>query len=106
VIQGTYVLQPGQDVHSNRMRLVLQTDGNLVLHDEHDSVVWATGTQAAGTHVVFQGDGNFVLYSSTDETLWSSRTDGHNGAVLVLRANGDMAIVQGDTVLWHTNTAK
>jgi hypothetical protein len=106
VIQGTYVLQPGEDVHTNRMRLSLQTDGDLVLRDEHDKVVWSTGTHAEGTHVVFQGDGNFVLYSSTNETLWSSRTDGHDGAVLVLRANGDLAITQGDTVLWHTGTAK
>lgn len=106
VIHGTYVLQPGQNVHSNRMRLALQTDGDLVLRDEHDRVVWSTGTHQASTHVVFQADGNFVLYSSTNATLWSTRTDGHDGAVLVLRANGDMAITQGSTVLWHTNTAK
>jgi hypothetical protein len=105
-IHGTRVLQPGQNVHTNRMRLTLQTNGDLVLRDEHDKVVWSTGTHAANTHVVFQADGNFVLYSSTNATLWSSRTDGHDGAVLVLRANGDMAITQGSTVLWHTRTAK
>jgi hypothetical protein len=106
VVHGTYVLQPGQNVHTNRMRLALQTNGDLVLSDEHDKVVWSTGTHAEGTHVVFQADGNFVLYSSSNATLWSSRTDGHDGAVLVLRANGDMAITQGSTVLWHTKTAK
>ncbi|MDN3359693.1 hypothetical protein [Actinomadura sp. DC4] len=105
-IQGTYVLQPGQNVHSNRMRLSLRTDGDLVLSDEHGKVVWSTGTHASGTHVVFQADGNLVLYSSTNATLWSTRTDGHDGAVLVLRANGDMAITQGGAVLWHTGTAK
>jgi hypothetical protein len=106
VVHGTYVLNPGENVHTNRMRLSLQTNGDLVLHDEHDKVVWSTGTNAAGTHVVFQADGNFVLYSSTNETLWSSRTDGHDGADLVLRANGDMAITQGGIVLWHTGTAR
>lgn len=105
-VHGTHVLKPGQNVHSNRMRLSLQTDGDLVLRDEHGKAVWSTGTHASGTHVVFQGDGNLVLYSSTNATLWSSRTDGHDGAVLVLRANGDMAIIQGRSVLWHTNTAK
>jgi hypothetical protein len=106
VVHGTYVLQPGQNVHTNRMRLSLQTNGDLVLRDEHDKVVWSTGTHASDTHVVFQADGNFVLYSSANATLWSSRTDGHDGAVLVLRANGDMAITQGSAVLWHTRTAK
>jgi hypothetical protein len=106
VIEGTYVLHPGEDVRTNRMRLTLRTNGDLVLSDEHDKAVWSTGTHAAGTHVVFQADGNFVLYSSTNETLWSSRTDGHDGAVLVLRADGDLAITQGGTVLWHTGTAK
>ncbi|MGI5229438.1 hypothetical protein [Actinoallomurus sp. CA-142502] len=106
VIHDTYVLQPGQEVHTDRIRLALRTDGDLVLLDQHGTVVWSTGTNASGTHAVFQADGNFVLYSSSQETLWSTRTDGHDGAVLVMRGNGDLAIVQGDTTLWHTGTAK
>jgi hypothetical protein len=106
VVHGTYVLKPGQDVHTNRLRLALQTDGDLVLRDQQGTAVWSTGAHANVRQVVFQADGNFVLYSTTNATLWSSRTDGHDGAVLVLQADGDLAITQGGTVLWHTGTAR
>lgn len=106
VIHGTYVWQPGQEVHTNRIRLTLRTDGDLVLLDEHGKVVWSTRTHASGTHAVFQADGNFVVYSSSNATLWSSRTDGHDGAVLVLQGDGNLAIMQGNTTLWNTGTGK
>jgi hypothetical protein len=63
-------------------------------------VTWSTDTHVPDGHAVFQADGNLVLYSSDDETLWSSQTDGHDGAVLVLQADGTLAIRQGDTTLW------
>jgi hypothetical protein len=101
VVRATYVLNPGGSVSTNRISLSLQTDGDLVLRDEHGHITWATGTHAQGTHVVFQADGNLVLYQG-EQTLWSSRTDGHDGAVLVLRADGAMTIDYGGTTLWST----
>lgn len=103
VVRATYVLDPGDSVSTNRISLSLQTDGDLVLRDEHGRITWSTGTHAQGTHVVFQADGNFVLYRG-DQTLWSSRTDGHDGAVLVLRADGAMTIDDGDSTLWSTGS--
>jgi hypothetical protein len=104
VVQGTYVLNPGDEISTDRLRLALQNDGDLVLRDEDDTVVWSTDTHVPDSHAVFQADGNFALYSSDDETLWSSQTDGHDGAVLVLQADGTLAIRQGDTTLWTAGT--
>ncbi|MEV0408524.1 bulb-type lectin domain-containing protein [Actinoallomurus sp. NPDC050550] len=106
VVRGTSVLNPGQSVHTNRIRLTLQTDGDLVLRNEHNAVVWSTGTHAPDTHVVFQGDGNFVLYSNSNQTLWSSRTDGHIGATLVLQADGNVTIIYNGKALWATGTGR
>jgi hypothetical protein len=106
VVNATYVLNPGQAVSTNRIRLTLRTDGDLVLYNEHGSVVWGTGTRASGTHAVFQADGNFVLYSSSNATLWSSNTPGHDGAVLVLRSDGNMVITYRGAVIWQTGTAR
>jgi hypothetical protein len=103
VVHSTYVLDPGDSVHSNRLRLSLQGDGDLVLRDEDGRVTWSTGTHAQGAHAVFQDDGNLVVYRG-DQTLWSSRTDGHNGATLVLGADGAMTIVYRNTTLWSTGT--
>jgi hypothetical protein len=52
---------------------------------------------------VFQADGNFVVYQG-DQPVWSSRTDGHDGATLVLQADGAMRILYGNAALWTTGT--
>ncbi|GLY79769.1 hypothetical protein [Actinoallomurus iriomotensis] len=104
VVHGTYVLYPGDEIRTNRLRLSLTSGGDLVLRDRNDERVWSSGTHASGTHAVFQADGNFVLYGGDQRTLWSSRTDGHDGAVLVLQADGDLTIVQDGRVLWATGT--
>jgi hypothetical protein len=103
VVHATYVLNPGDSVHSNRISLSLLTDGDLVLRDEHGRVTWSTGTRAQGARAVFQADGNLVVYQG-DQTVWSSRTDGHNGATLALQADGAMRILYGNTALWSTGT--
>jgi hypothetical protein len=103
VVHATYVLNPGDSVHSNRISLSLLTDGDLVLRDEHGRVTWSTGTHARGARAVFQADGNFVVYQG-DQPVWSSRTDGHDGATLVLQADGAMRILYGNAALWTTGT--
>lgn len=105
-IRATYVLNPGGSVRTNRIRLTLQTNGDLVLRNERNTIVWSTGTRASGTHAVFQADGNFVLYSRDNSTLWSSRTDGHDGAILVLQPDGNMTILDRSDVLWATGTGE
>ena len=52
-----------------------------------------------------QNDGHLVLYDAGNGTAWSSGTAGNPGAVLVLRADGDMIIsmVNGRT-LFSTGT--
>ncbi len=57
-----------------------------------------------GNSVRFQEDGNLVVYSSGGEHLWASRTDGHQGAILVFQADGNVVIKSGDTVLWAAGT--
>ena len=103
VVHATYVLNPGDSVHSNRISLSLRTDGDLVLRDEHGRVTWSTGTHVRGAHAVFQADGNLVVYQG-DRTVWSTHTDGHDGATLALQADGAMRILFGNTALWSTGT--
>ena len=70
------VLKPGMYVTSdNRYRLLLQTDGNLVLR------------------------------SPSGAARWSSGTAGHAGTYLQLGRTGDLAVYSGTHVLWHSDTA-
>lgn len=104
VIRGTSVLEPGQNWHTNRIRLTLTTGGNLVLTDENGRTTWSSGTSGSGTQLVFQADGNLGLYSGSTP-LWTTRTDGHDGAILVLQADANVTISLNGTTLWSTGTA-
>ena len=51
------------------------------------------------------GRRHLVLYSSTNATVWSSKTAGNNGAILVLRVDGNVVITANGRTLWQTGTA-
>jgi len=58
---------------SDTGRLVMQTDGNLVLYGPNGAN-WATGTNGTGSHnyALLQTNGNLVVYNSSNKALWSS----------------------------------
>jgi hypothetical protein len=104
-IQATWVLTKGESVQTTRVRIVMQTDGDLVIADEHNVVRWRSGTAGHGDRVIFQNDGHLVVYDNAMQPWWRSGTEGHGGAVLVLQADGDVCIVDHGTVIWHAGTA-
>lgn len=58
-------------------RMVMQDDGNLVIYDRDDGVLWATGTDGnPGAELRFQDDGNVVIYGQGGDALWATGTDG------------------------------
>lgn len=103
VIESTSVLTTGQSWSTDRLRLTVTDRGNLVLRDQ-GRTVFQTGT-TTGVKLVMQNDGHLVLYDARDGTAWSSGTAGNPGAVLILRADGNMVIAEGDRVLFQTGTA-
>jgi hypothetical protein len=74
------VLKPGSFLSSpnNRIRLILQKDGNLVLYSvTTNKPLWHTRTNdKGGDKLVLQGDGNLVLYTATNKALWHTKTYG------------------------------
>jgi hypothetical protein len=107
VINSTYVIGPGQSVASNRMRISMLTNGNLVISDENGVVRWSSHTEGSGYKAVFQGDGHFVVYTQDGGTAWSSGTAGHPDAELVIQDDGNVVILSsptGGSVLWSAGT--
>lgn len=101
VIHSTSVLHPGESWSTNRIRLSLLASGNAVLTDETGRQTWASNTSNPRAQLAFQGDGNLTLTDTANgTTLWSTRTDGHGSAILVLQADGNVAIEDGTGVLW------
>jgi hypothetical protein len=93
-------LMPGQSIASpsNRYRLLMQADGNLVLYDDVErSAPWSTKTPGtAAGHVIMQSDGNLVLYDGQGRDQWSTGTPGNTGAYLTLQNDGNLVVYRID----------
>ncbi|WP_433366818.1 LamG-like jellyroll fold domain-containing protein [Actinoplanes sp. CA-142083] len=95
------MLGKDQTLHTNealrssdgRFDLLMQVDGNLVLHDNHvpiwDSETW----DHPGAYVIMQGDGNLVIYDAAGAPVWSTRTWDTTADRLVLYDDGDLALI-------------
>ncbi|MFF0885384.1 mannose-binding protein [Streptomyces sp. NPDC003456] len=101
-ISATSVLEVNQAWTTNRIRMIMQTDGNLVVYNEKGKPIWASMTFGQNHRAIFQQDGNLVIHNGDDRPIWAARTHGHEGAQLVLRADAKVVIVHNGGVIWST----
>ena len=76
-------------------RLIMQTDGNLVLYGQNGTFVcWASNTAGnAGAYATYESSGNFAVYNELGRTLWSSHTAGKGGSTVSLnKDNGSLYV--------------
>jgi hypothetical protein len=95
VMRGDSVLFPTQSLTTadRSYRLILQTDGNLVLYSASNRAIWASNTDGRGVNrLVLQTDGNLVLYTNTGKAVWASNTDG-SGITSLLSLQSDHNLV-------------
>lgn len=102
------VLYPGVTLSQNqsilslegKYRLIMQSDGNLVVYRADGTPRWSSG--AKGTRAVMQEDGNFVQYGVFGNAAWHTNTWGNPGAALVIQDDGNLVIyaAQGRGPLW------
>ncbi|GAB7181371.1 hypothetical protein ATKI12_1202 [Kitasatospora sp. Ki12] len=94
------VLYQGQYIETGYTRLILQTDGNLVVYrtpvGAPSYAKWiAPRTWGCGQKAIMQGDGNFVVYGAGDRVCWASNTFKSNKfqhASLVVWGYGGVAV--------------
>lgn len=107
-IGGIARLYPGQsiDTADRRYRMVLQTDGNLVLYSP-SRAIWATGTDGKqAAFLALQPDGNLVLYDTSGRPLWYSSTAGNGLLRLIMQPDGNLVLYNKiNTPVWHTSTS-
>ncbi|MCZ4515756.1 hypothetical protein O3Q52_48155, partial [Streptomyces sp. ActVer] len=101
-VYATSVLQAGQSWSTNRIRLVMQSDGNLVVYNEKNKPIWASMTFGPNHRAIFQEDGNLVVHNGDDRPIWASRSHGYANAQLVLRADAKVVILHNGGVIWST----
>jgi len=85
---GTYLQS------SNRQfTLVMQTDGNLVLHGPAYGVLWSSNTNgSAATYARMQSDGNLVLYDSSGNAVWNWAAAGSGATKASVQADGNFTL--------------
>ena len=105
VVKAPFTFEAGTFVQTVRSKLIMQTDGNLVLYDAAGTAHWASQTQGTGNTADFQEDGNLVVYNAQHQPLWASKTQSGDGATLKVLETGNMVIATDTGVLWQTNTA-
>jgi YD repeat-containing protein len=100
-------LQPGQSMLSpdGRFKLTLQRDGNVVLYNAANGVLWMTGTVGSGANwLVLQNDGNLVLYTG-QTPVWATNTNGQFSSHLEIQSDGNLVLYRADNVvLWQSGT--
>lgn len=101
-VSAPSVLEVDQAWTTNRIRMIMQADGNLVVYNEHDKPIWAAMTFGQNHRAIFQPDGNLVIHNGDDRPIWASKTHDHGGAQLVFRADAKVAIVHNGRVVWST----
>ncbi|MEU1127286.1 mannose-binding protein [Streptomyces sp. NPDC005899] len=87
---------------TNRIRMVMQPDGNLVVLNELGKPIWASMTFGPNHRAIFQPDGNLVIHNGDDRPIWASKTHDYAGARLVLRADAKIVVVHNGRVVWST----
>ncbi|MGW9372987.1 trypsin-like serine protease [Streptomyces xanthophaeus] len=110
---GQHLLKPGQTIESgttlitDRLRLTMQTDGNLVIY--HNSggqgkgaALWDSNTYGnPGAYAVMQPDGNLVVYKKDGGdgkggAVWHSNTHGNPGAYAHFQNDGNFVVYKKD----------
>ncbi|WP_435271365.1 hypothetical protein [Streptomyces sp. 1222.5] len=105
IASGT-TLRSGWSAQAKLTRLVMQSDGNLVMYRNRDgAAIWSTHTSGhSGAYAVMQTDGNFVVYDAGSQPLWSTHTAGNSGAWANMQDDGNFVIYKGSTALWNSGT--
>ncbi|MEV0323106.1 hypothetical protein ACIBKX_33715 [Streptomyces sp. NPDC050658] len=104
VRHAPFTLHHNQSVSSDTARLVMQSDGNLVIYDEFNRARWASNTVGQGWTARFQTDGNLVVYTRSNRPVWASNTAGRPGSRLVIQDDGNVVIYDGSRAVWASGT--
>jgi hypothetical protein len=114
IVTGGNNLWRGQQCQIGKARLVMQSDGNLVVYDEYGAARWASNTYGVGDRANIQHDGNFVVYDSNGTPHWASNTCctgtervlsvQSDGNVVIYQTNGHLSEPQYWTHIWATDT--
>jgi hypothetical protein len=109
IIPSNTNIASGQEFKTdNKIRLAMQTDGNLVVYNDNTGLaLWNSGTSGQpGNFAYMQTDGNFVVYSKAGQPRWQTVTNGQpnsSGAHAAIQGDGNFVIYSASgQPLWNS----
>ena len=82
---------------------VQQTDGNFVVYGYGRAVWSSATGGSGSSRLVVQSDGNVVVYSPSNVPLWNSRTFGAgSGVALIMQNDGNLVLYAAGRPVWWT----
>lgn len=107
IMESGSSLTSGQTIRSqdSRYRLVMQTDGNLVLYSPNRPIWWTGTNGKPADRLSVQGDGNMVLYGP-GKYYWATWTQGKGAVHLVVQNDGNLVLYDtNNRPVWNSRTA-
>ena len=101
-------LHPEQSLPSDnkQYKLILQSDGNVVLYNQQSQAIWATNTRGIQPReLIMQTDGNLVLYGTNGFPKWASNTYNNPGAFLNVQDDGNLVVYRAGSQTETANNA-
>jgi hypothetical protein len=99
----------GSTLYEPRYRLIVRSNGNVLVYRRGGGVMWQSHTAHTGRHnrMVLQRDGNLVIYTRSNKALWQSRTAGAGSHVrLSLRTDGNLVLYKKNTPIWSSRSGR
>jgi hypothetical protein len=92
--RGEFVLSP-----SNKYNIGLNDVGDLRLQDSNQNTVWNANVEGCAM-ATMQPDGNLVLRDGNNKLIWTTHTSENPGAHLVVDDGGRLSVMMGQTAIW------
>jgi hypothetical protein len=96
--------------HDGKYKMIMQTDGNLVLYNSAQMPVWASSTYGKGTgpyKLMMNSTGTLSIFDTNGINLWSSGVpqNGVGPYRAIMHNDGNFNVVDAhDTIQWATLT--
>lgn len=93
--RGKFVSSP-----SDNYNIGLNNAGDLILQDSSNQrIIWNANVKGCAT-ATMQPDGNFVLRDDGNKLIWTTHTSKNPGARLVVDDGGRLSVMVGQTAVW------
>lgn len=83
----------------------LQSDGNFVIYSDGAPRWNSGTAGTSASRLIMQSDGNLVLYNATGVPLWNTATSGNPGSQAIMQSDGNLVVYKsGGVPAWASAT--